>query len=76
MFLTKGQELEHCVLIFYTIMIDGTILQPLLTTELKRREARRHYQSMAVSGLNLSIGTVLQDKNVPNVLNNTYSTPV
>ena len=74
MFLSKGQELEHCVRIFYTIMIDGTILQPLLTTELRRREARRHYQSMAVSGLNLSF---LEDKNVPDFLNvNAYSITV
>ena len=77
MFITNGQEVEHCVLIFYTIMIDGTILQPLLTTELKKREARRHYQSMAVSGLNLSSSTVLEDKNVPDFLNvNAYSTTV
>ena len=77
MFITKGQEVEHWVLICYTIMIDGTILQPLLTTELKKREARHHYQSMAVSRLDLSSSTVLEDKNLPNVFNvNAYSTRV
>ena len=77
MLITKGKELQNCVLICYTIMIDGTILQPLLTTELKKREARRHYQSMAVSGLNLSSSTVLEDKNVPEFLNvNAYSTTI
>ena len=58
-------------------MIDGTILQPLLTTELKKKEARRHYQSMAVSGLDLSNIAVLENKNGTNILNvNAYSTTV